>query len=103
MHGLLEGGEPVIMVIKEIKTDGNIRKKASDLKYYNDILMILSDRWISSREINELIHEDHPEAGAYLKRSTMRTLRRMQEEGMVEVRESMGGEGYKWRLRCKSG
>ena len=87
------------MVTKEVKTDGNLKKRASSLKYYNDILMLLSDKWISSKEINDVIKEDHPEAGVYVKRSTSRCLRRMEAEGMVQVRETGGGTGHKWRLK----
>lgn len=71
------------------------------LKYYNDVLELLSDRWITGGNLYALIHEDHPEA----KVSAMRVgishvLHRMKEKGMVECKcDPNWRVGYKWRLK----
>jgi len=75
--------------------------KARELKYFNDILTLLSDKWISSKKINMVLKEDYPKI-RNIGMQVRETLGRMLEEGMVECDDrKSGGEGYKWRLKMK--
>jgi DNA-binding PadR family transcriptional regulator len=80
-------------------TKGEPKLKAHEMMLYNDILMLMSDKWLSTREINMALDRSS-------KNPTVRaTLDRMEEEGIIERRIERDGQflkgGYRWRLKMK--
>lgn len=63
------------------------------MNYYNEILMVLSDRWMTTREINDAIDRRQ--------QTTSRNLRHMERDNEVESKTIKNKRGLCWRLKMR--